>query len=169
VSQSQLADECVGRSGDAFQGKLAEQSGIVFNVHFQIIGQVQRAGFLEDGEELSGGEAMPEILGEPELQLDASLGLEHTTAIEDLFFDPGHLGDVRMGRHLFPIGQAKAELKIPVSREMSFERGESHAARGRAGCVAFTARFPIWSGSPSAWDGKQRGARQSLETPRNEG
>jgi hypothetical protein len=106
---------------DFFNGKLRYERGFVFHVHLKVIGSKERSGFIQNGEELSGGQAVVGVVGKPGLQAAKRIRAERAAAINKLFVDQGNLRHMGVGRGFATGGEDKADIPPTMLRQRFFE------------------------------------------------
>lgn len=64
-----------------------------------------------------------QIIGDPRLQTAEGVVPQLSTAIDESFVEPRHLGDVRMSGHAGSVRQHEAQVQVGMLRERFFEGG----------------------------------------------
>jgi len=99
-------------AGDPHLGNriLGHDATIVFDLHFELIVRQDALAQLEDFGEPIRPQAMIGILPNVRLEQNGLVFAGHASAIDEVFRDVSHFGDVGMGRDKIAAGQDEARI-----------------------------------------------------------
>lgn len=126
VAGGELEDEFGAGAFDGSKGELADVIELVLNIDVEVFGDEDSFGFIEDSRELSGVEAVVEIVMDPGLKAAEGFFAESAAAVDEVFINASGFGDVGVGRDECAVGKLEAEVGFGMRGEELFELVDFH-------------------------------------------